>query len=73
VTDSQQAMNRKIKTDNTSGVKGVSWFQRDSKWRAQIYVNGRLIFLGYFVSKHKASTAYRQAAKEYFGEFMRAA
>jgi hypothetical protein len=53
--------------NNTSGYRGVTWFQ--NKWRASIKINSRRIFLGYFISKEDAARAYDRAALEYFGEF----
>jgi hypothetical protein len=71
-TQSQQNMNSRRQSNNTSGAKGVSWCKREQKWRAYIKLNGKLKHLSYFDSKHKAAAAYRQAAKKYFGEFARA-
>ena|ERR1035437_231983 len=70
-TRSQNAMNSKIAKSNTSGYKGVSWFKRDSKWRADIRINYKSIFLGLFTNKKDAVQSYNQAAKQYFGEFAR--
>jgi len=34
-TKSQNAMNQKVSTRNTSGIKGVMWHKRDKKWFVQ--------------------------------------
>ena len=66
-TKAQQMMNSLKMQGTTSRYKGVS---RDgNKWRALIYVSGQRISLGRFTSERKAATAYRRAAKRYFGEF----
>lgn len=56
---------RKYKT-NTSGVTGVYWHKDCSKWYAQICINGKEIYLGYFVDKNEAIKA-RKAAEMKFG------
>ena len=43
--------------DSTSKYKGVAWKKEKKKWRAQIYFNGKLIFLGYFKDEKQAAKA----------------
>jgi|ERR1700719_2133600 len=65
---SQNMMNR----DKYSGVskyKGVTWFKRDSKWKAQININGKYIYLGLFKDESKAAKTYNNKAVELFKEF----
>lgn len=59
--------------NNSSGIKGVSFYKPTGKWKAQIQKNGKKIGLGYFNTKEDAGAAYAQAALENFGEFARAA
>jgi hypothetical protein len=68
-TQKENSRNSIKKRTNTSGYKGVSWFKRDKKWRAQIKVNYKAIHLGYFDTLKLAKQAYNQAADRYFGEF----
>lgn len=68
-THSQNAINRGKHRDNTSGYKGVSWFKRDQKWKAQIVTNRKHTYLGLFDNPIDAALAYDQAAKELHGEF----
>ena len=63
--------NRGIHRNNTSGVKGVSFYKRNGKWRCRIAVNNKAIHLGYFVTIEEASEAYANAAREHFGDFAR--
>jgi len=68
---SGNAKNARIRDDNTSGHKGVRLHVPNGKWMARIQFNGKRISLGYFVNKDDAGRAYRDAAKEYHGEFAR--
>ncbi len=68
-TKSQNCMNSQIRSDNTSGYKGVSWDEERRKWRVLIIKNGRNIRLGRFFCLIKAAKTYDVAARKYFGEF----
>lgn len=65
------ARNRIRCITNTSGVKGASWFEKNKKWRAQINVANKSIFLGYFNTKEEAGKAYDKASIKYHKEFGR--
>lgn len=54
-----------IRTDNTSGVKGVGFHKRSGKWVARIYVDGRPIYLGAYDKLENAAKARRQAEIKY--------
>ena len=60
-TRSENGQNVSMRSDNTSGLPGVSWEKRRMKWRAYIYVNARQIFLGFFTDKADAGIAYVRA------------
>lgn len=72
-TRRQNGANLPRQTNNTSGFKGVSFHKRAGKWRADIKVNYRPIYLGLFATREDAHAAYCAAATRYFGEFARAA
>ncbi|HEX8610196.1 MAG TPA: HNH endonuclease [Telluria sp.] len=72
VTASQNRMNAAPRSDSKSRTKGVSWAAREGKWNAQIHVDGKKKFLGYFVEFEAAKVAYEKASKQYHGEFARA-
>lgn len=57
VTNSQNQLNIKIKSNNTSGLRGVHFDSRAKTWRAQISRNGVRQTLGSFDTKEKAATA----------------
>lgn len=72
-TSSQNAMNRRKTSANSSGYKGVHWHKGHQKWCAQIKVNGKSIHLGYFDTPEEAHAAYCEAATRLHGDFARLA
>jgi hypothetical protein len=62
-TKAENAQNRKTRTDNSSGMTGVSWHKRDKKWRVYI---GKGKYLGYFDALEDAIAARKEAEKLYF-------
>jgi hypothetical protein len=69
VTLQQNNMNRSKTKRNTSGVLGVSWHKPNEKWRVQIVLNNKNIYLGSFDNLEDASQARKEAEIKYFGEF----
>ena len=63
-----QGQNRGLFSNNKSGVKGVSFCKRTGKWRADIRVNNKLIFLGRFATAKKAAAARNAAVKKHWSE-----
>ena len=57
-TQTIQNRNQRIRRDNTSGYKGVSYRKRDERYRASITVNRKRIYLGYFKTAIEAGVAY---------------
>ena len=68
-TRSQNRMNTHPIENKTSKYKGVSFFKRNGKWRAQIKIDKRLKHLGYFDSEELAAQCYNRIALNLFGEF----
>jgi len=65
VTRHQNARNRTLRSDSTSGVVGVNWFKRNQKWGARIFKNGKFVFLGLFERFEDAVEARKNASVEY--------
>jgi hypothetical protein len=68
-TNNENQGNRRNQVTNTSGLKGVSWHHRASKWRSQIGINGKYKYLGLFDDPRSAAIAYDTVARIVFGEF----
>lgn len=71
-TVSQNAANRKIPVNNTTGFKGVRATE-SNRWRAVVEHGGKQISLGTYGTREEAHAAYCEGAKRLFGEFARAA
>jgi len=73
-TQSQNMANSVMFTHNTSGTKGVYFYESRAvkgwaPWWAYINKEGKRISLGYFNSKKVAAMARQEAELELFGEF----
>lgn len=58
------SFNSKIGENNTSGIKGVSFYKKTGKWRAQIRVQGKNYYLGLFEKIEDAEAARLDAEKK---------
>jgi len=56
----------KVRKDNESGHKGVSYIKKTKKWRALITVKRERIYLGSFANKQDAINARKKAEEKYF-------
>lgn len=62
VSFSTQAINTNVRKDNTSGYRGVSYDKKNgNRIRANIQINKKIHFLGYFDTLEEASEAYELA------------
>ncbi len=61
--------NQRIRKDNTSGYKGVSFRADRNKFRAYVVKDSQQINLGYFDNAKDAALAYNKKAAELYGEF----
>ena len=68
-TKAQNAMNRKVRADSLTGVKGI--MKKGKKFGASIYLNNKPVYLGTFETAELAKAAYAQAANTNFKEYAR--
>lgn len=64
----RQRMLPKSTAAGSSQFKGVSYFKKLKKWRANIEVGGSQLHLGVFRTEVDAARAYNKAARKHFGE-----
>lgn len=65
----QNAANSRLRTTNGTGFRGVSQCPRTGRYHAQITVERRAIFLGYWDDAAMAAAAYDGAARALFGPY----
>lgn len=66
---SQNAVNSKLNSLNTSGNRGVSYDKYRSKWVVRLRHNGKYLFLGRFENKNDAINKYNITRKEISKDF----
>lgn len=69
--DGENSRNTKSHRNSSSQYKGVCWHKNNKKWQADIYDNGRHVYLGQYDNEIEAAHAYDRAAIQLFGEFAR--
>lgn len=63
--------NKGTRKDNTSGRKGVYWFERDKTWLVRITFERKTVHLGYYKDLELATFVREEAEIKYHGEFRR--
>ena len=66
-TRSENECNKSLKSNNTSGIKGVR--KVGGRWRAEIMKDGKAKHIGYFDTSEAARQAYLDSADKLHGEF----
>ena len=70
-TPGQNCQNKRLRPDNTSGFKGVSWQASIGKWKASIGFERQFYYLGIYDRLEDAAAAYRKAARRFHRKFAR--
>lgn len=65
------ALTRKIRSDNKSGVKGVSYDKQRNQWKVEITLNKKIKFIGRFDSLEDAKEARKSAESIYHEPLLR--
>lgn len=65
VDRTQNNCNSNTRTDNTSGVKGLSWSRSRSKWLARVWFRHKLVLNKYFTDKSAAVQSIKTARVDY--------
>lgn len=68
-THSDNMKNVGLRTDNTSGVTGVTWDKKEKIWVVRITINGKRKYLGRYKNFQKAISVRKEAEEKYYGEF----
>ena len=63
--------NARIRIDNSSGCKNVSWAKDRQKWCVAIRLNSKRIYLGYYEDLELADLVAHEARDKYHKEFAR--
>lgn len=71
VVPSQNNMNQKVRNDNTSGHKGISWCPDREKYQVYINIDRKRKSLGRYKTLEEAIYVRDQAVKAHYGEFAR--
>jgi hypothetical protein len=70
-TNQQNSFNQKLRKNNSSGIKGVSWDNYRQKWSAKCQLNRKTIFLGRFKTIEEAEKIVKLEREKLHGAFAR--
>lgn len=70
-TPSQNNMNQRVREDNTSGHKGISWCPDREKYQVYINIDRKRKSLGRYKTLEEAIYVRDQAVKAHYGEYSR--
>lgn len=68
-THSQNHANTGLRSDNTTGYKGVQWDKQKQKYIAIAFKNKKRIHVGFFDDPKKAHEAYCEKSREIHGDY----
>ena len=69
VSSSENSHNARIRKDNTSGIKGITFYKKYNKSLARIMINNKSKHIGYYKTLEEATIARKKVANKLFGEF----
>lgn len=70
ITDAKgNAINHSIRKSNLSDITGVTWYEKNQKWRAFVILNGKNKYVYYGDNKEDAIRARLNAELKYYKEF----
>ena len=68
-TRSQQMANIGMRSNNTSGYKGVCWDKRRNRWTVRVSFGGKCVYQKYFDDDREGALAYDEMSVKHHGEF----
>lgn len=68
-TKQLQSVNQRLRSDNTSGYRGVTWASSMNRWMAQIRCDYKNISIGFYEDPAEAAWYRDQYAIQLFGEY----
>lgn len=71
VHKAENQRNAGLRSDNTSGYKGVTLDKQTGHWKAQCYRRNKRIHIGSFNTAKEAALAYNKVASKEFGVYAR--
>lgn len=69
-TDIHKITSNKLQSNNTSGVRGVSWHKKSQMWQVRIAFQGKPYHLGYYRDINEAKDVRKLAEHKLYGEFL---
>ncbi|MBK5242133.1 hypothetical protein [Clostridium sp.] len=70
ISASENEVNKRMQSNNTSGVTGVTWDKSRNKWKVMLNIYGKGHNLGRYDSLEDAIQIRRKAEIKYHGEFI---
>lgn len=69
-TYTQNVINTDLKSNNTSGYRGIDFYKRVGKWRVRLSVNNKNMSFGYYSDLEDAIEARKEAEKEHWKKLL---
>jgi hypothetical protein len=68
-TKSENALNKKVRSDSFSGIKNVHWYEPLKKWVVNLSVNKKRKHIGYFADLELAELVAIEAREKFHNKF----